>query len=61
MILSDLETLTSQSYVPAQMAIMMELVYAPVPSQIRDKFNLNDFRSGKHLKKGNPDGSGGFI
>mgnify|MGYP001231715769 FL=1 len=57
----DLETLTSQSYVPAQMAIMMELVYAPVPSQIRDKFNFNDFRSGKHLKKGNPDGSGGFI
>ena len=47
--------------IPDQMAKMMELVYAPVPSQIRDKFNLNDFRSGKHLKKGNPDGSGGFI
>lgn len=57
----DLEDFTAKSYVPAQMAIMMELVYAPVPSQVRDNFDLNKFRSGKHLKDGNSDGSGGFI
>jgi hypothetical protein len=57
----DIETMVSQSYVPAQMAIMMELVYAPVPSSIRDNFDLNKFRSGKYLKGGNSDGSKGFI
>ncbi len=59
--LGAIDELAEKSYVPAQMAIMMELVYAPVPSTIRDNFNLNKFRTGEYLKDGNDDGSKGFI
>jgi len=41
-----------KSYVPLILNIFVELVVSPNPSQLRDEFNLEDFREGKLLHKG---------
>jgi|TARA_B100000073_G_scaffold348296_1_gene366211 hypothetical protein len=50
-----------QSYVPTVANIFMDIVYAPVPSVQRDQFDLDSFRKGTHLLKGNKNGNRGFI
>ena len=50
-----------KSYVPSVCNIFMDVVYAPVPSVQRDQFDLEAFRKGTHLLKGNKNGSKGWI
>ena len=47
----------AQSYVPAVVAMFMELVYAPTPAKMRDNFNLERFKSGQYVN----DDSEGII
>tara|TARA_Y100000590_G_scaffold113968_1_gene129838 strand:+ start:8722 stop:9489 length:768 start_codon:yes stop_codon:yes gene_type:complete len=46
---ANLEAQIGQSYVPAVLAMFMELVYAPTPSKMRDEFNLEKFKSGQYI------------
>lgn len=55
---STIDNAVAKSFVPTVLTIFMDLVYAPIPSNVRDNFNLDDFRKGKYL--GDP-GTGGFI
>ena len=59
--IKSIEQAISKSYVPAVLNVFMDLVYAPVPSTVRDGFNLDKFRDGSYLKGSNRDGSKGFI
>ena len=59
--IKSIEQAISKSYVPAVLNVFMDLVYAPVPSTVRDGFNLDKFRDGSYLKGNNRDGSKGFI
>ena len=45
----SLEENIANSYVPAVIQPFIELVYAPTPSKMRDKFNLERFKSGQYL------------
>jgi hypothetical protein len=57
----NVEDAISKSYVPAVLNLFMDLVYAPVPSTVRNGFNLESFRNGKYIKGQNSNGSKGFI
>jgi hypothetical protein len=54
---AHLEDKMAQSYVPAVLAMFMELVYAPTPAKMRDNFNLERFKSGQYIN----DDSEGII
>jgi hypothetical protein len=40
------------SYVPLVLNIFVDIMVAPNPSQVRNEFNLEEFRKGKLLDKG---------
>ena len=42
----------AKSYLPLVLNIFVDAVVSPNPSQLRDEFNLEDFRTGKLLDKG---------
>ena len=50
---AHLEEKIAQSYVPAVVAMFMELVYAPTPAKMRDNFDLERFKSGQYINDGN--------
>ena len=54
---AHLEDKIAQSYVPAVVAMFMELVYAPTPAKMRDNFDLERFKSGQYIN----DDSEGII
>jgi hypothetical protein len=45
----NLEDNISKSYVPAVLAMFIELMYAPTPAKMRDEFNLEKFKSGQYI------------
>jgi hypothetical protein len=51
----------AKSFVPAVLNIFMDVVYAPIPATMRDKFDLDKFTSGEYVKDGNENGENGFI
>lgn len=51
----------AKSFVPAVLNIFMDVVYAPIPATVRDKFDLDKFTSGEYVKDGNENGENGFI
>ncbi len=48
----ELDKMLKNSYVPLVLNIFVEIMVAPNPSQLRDEFNLEEFRKGKLLNKG---------
>jgi len=48
----SLDYYLSKSYLPLVLNIFVDAVISPNPSQLRDEFNLEDFRTGKLLDKG---------
>ena len=50
---SELESHMARSYVPAAIAMFIELVYAPTPAKMRDEFNLEKFKSGQYINDTN--------
>ena len=51
----------AKSYVPSVLNVFMDVVYAPIPATMRDKFDLEKFTSGEYVKDGNENGENGFI
>ena len=47
-----LDNYLAKSYLPLVLNIFVDAVVSPNPSQLRDEFNLEDFRTGKLLDKG---------
>lgn len=48
----ELDDMLQNSYVPLVLNIFVDIMVAPNPSQLRDEFNLEEFRTGGLLKKG---------
>jgi len=49
---AELDEMLSNSYVPLVLNLFVDIMVAPNPSQLRDEFNLESFRTGKLLNKG---------
>ena len=49
---NSLDKMLRDSYVPLVLNLFVDIMVAPNPSQLRDEFNLEQFRKGKLLKKG---------
>jgi hypothetical protein len=47
-----LDEMLANSYVPLVLNIFVDVMVAPNPSQIRNEFNLEEFRKGRLLDKG---------
>ena len=47
-----LDEMLANSYVPLVLNIFVDIMVAPNPSQVRNEFNLEEFRKGKLLDKG---------
>ena len=47
-----LDQMLANSYVPLVLNIFVDIMIAPNPSQVRNEFNLEEFRKGKLLDKG---------
>ena len=48
----QLDQMLKDSYVPLVLNIFVDIMVAPNPSQVRNEFNLEEFRKGKLLDKG---------
>lgn len=48
----ELDDMLKNSYVPLVLNLFIDIMVAPNPSQLRDEFNLEEFRTGKLLDKG---------
>tara|TARA_B100001093_G_scaffold130148_2_gene122731 strand:+ start:6529 stop:7206 length:678 start_codon:yes stop_codon:yes gene_type:complete len=49
---AELDDMLKNSYVPLVLNLFIDIMVAPNPSQLRDEFNLEEFRTGKLLDKG---------
>lgn len=49
---AELDDMLKNSYVPLVLNLFIDIMVSPNPSQLRDEFNLEEFRTGKLLDKG---------